>query len=152
MRLIIISLAVLVATPAFADRDHDRDHRGGVVVKERVVVKPVVKERVVVRDHRYQGPIRANRRVIERRPVYVNNGRYVFANGRSFVYTRPIIRERYYNRSVRPVVLVEHYDPQPGYVWVAGSWGWGGSEWVWTGGHYEADASIRVYYDDGSWE
>src|SRR5690242_5980395 len=108
MRLITISLALFVATPALADHDHDRgEHRGGVVVKEKVVVRPVVKERVVVRDHRYQGPIRANRRVIERRPVYVNNGRYVFANGRSYVYTRPVIRERYYNRAVRPQVIVE---------------------------------------------
>ena len=52
----------------------------------------------------------------------------------------------------RPVVLVENYQPVSGYVWINGGWSWDGREWIWTGGHYEADAQIRVYYDDGSWD
>jgi hypothetical protein len=101
---------------------------------------------------RYTGPIRANRRVIERRPIYVNNGRFVFHNGVTRVYNRPVISRRYYDRRFRPTVVVENYPAQHGYIWVGGSWGWGGSEWVWTGGHYAADPSFSVYYDDGSWE
>lgn len=108
--------------------------------------------RVIVRDHRYRGPVRVDRKRIDRRPVRVINGRYVFSGGVSYRYTRPVIRERYYNVRVRPQVVVERYPAQPGYVWVSGSWGWDGREWVWTSGYYAPDPSITVYYDDGSWE
>lgn len=80
----------------------------------------------VARDHR--GP-----RVTH---VRVSNGRYVFPGGVVRVYKRPMIRERYYNVHVRPPIIVEAYDPVPGYVWAAGSWTWGGAEWVWTPGYW----------------
>ena len=51
-------------------------------------------------------------------------------------YRRPVIREHYYDVHVRPAIIVESYDPVPGYVWVAGGWNWGGSEWVWTPGYW----------------
>jgi hypothetical protein len=46
-----------------------------------------------------------------------------------------VIREHYYNVHVRPALVVESYDPVPGYVWVHGEWTWGGSEWVWQPGY-----------------
>jgi hypothetical protein len=67
-------------------------------------------------------------------------GRYVFPGGVVRVYHRPVIREHYRNRHVRPAIIVENYDPVPGYVWVAGSWTWGGSEWVWSPGYWAAAA------------
>jgi hypothetical protein len=72
--------------------------------------------------------------------VRVNGGRYVFPGGVVRVYKRPKIR-RYYDIHVRPSVVVEHYDPVPGYVWVSGGWSWGGSEWVWTPGYWSADVA-----------
>lgn len=68
--------------------------------------------------------------------VRVNNGRYVFPGGVVRVYHRPVIRTHYYDVHVRPPVIVESYDPVPGYMWVAGSWTWGGGEWVWTPGYW----------------
>lgn len=72
--------------------------------------------------------------------VRVVNGRYMFPGGVVRVYKRPKVR-RYYDIHVRPTVVVEHYDPVPGYVWVRGNWGWGGSEWVWTPGYWSADVA-----------
>jgi len=71
--------------------------------------------------------------------VRVNNGRYVFPGGVVRTYKRPKHR-RYYDRSVRPAIIVEAYDPVPGYVWVAGGWNWGGAEWVWTPGYWSVEA------------
>jgi hypothetical protein len=107
---------------------------------------------VVVRDHRDSRPVVRQRRVVTRQPIYVNNGRYVFAGGVSRAYVRPVISTRYYNYRVRPSIIVENYDPVPGSVWVAGTWRWNGFEWVWGSGYYAPDARVRVYYDDGSWE
>ena len=98
---------------------------------------------VVVRDHRSGGGgggavvVRGH----GRGHVRVTNGRYVFPGGVVRVYKRPKVR-RYYDIHVRPAVVVEAYDPVPGYVWVAGSWGWGGSEWVWTPGYWSADVAV----------
>lgn len=61
-----------------------------------------------------------------RRPIYVS---------------RPIIRERYYNYYRRPTLIVENYNAQPGYFWVAGAWSWSGAEWIWQPGHYQPDPS-----------
>lgn len=174
MRLITISvLAVsLWTSAAFADRyrDNRRDDRRPVVRDNRGDYRrdsrPVVRDNrtyqrdrgVVVRDNRsysrprYTGPIRANRRVIERRPLYVSSGRFTFHNGRTVVYNRPIIREHYYDFRIRPQIVVENYPAQYGYIWVSGNWSWNGYEWVWASGHYEPDASINVYYDDDSWD
>ena len=85
----------------------------------------------MVRDHR--GPRGGGR-------VRVVNGRYVFPGGVVRVYKRPKIR-RYYDVHVRPTVIVEQYDPVPGYVWVSGGWSWGGAEWVWTPGYWSADVA-----------
>ena len=131
---------MLLGGVAFADRDHRdyRDYRGSHTV----------------RDHRghgdyrsYHRPVYRDRRVLvhHRRPIYVNNGRYDFGNGRHYRYVRPVINRRYYDYRVRPQVVVENYQAVSGYVWVPGSWSWNGYEWVWTAGHYEID---RAYYDD----
>jgi hypothetical protein len=179
MRFLSITiLAVIVSTSAIASADtyrrddrkdrrddrRDRREQRPVVRDNRTYNRPVVRDnrtynRPVVRDNRtysrprYQGPVRANRRVIERRPLYVNNsGRFTFHNGRTVVYTRPVIRERYYDVRVRPQIIVENYPSQYGYIWVSGAWGWNGGEWQWTSGHYDADPSFGVYYDDDSWD
>ena len=85
-------------------------------------------------------------RNVDRRPIYVNNSRYVFNNGRTFHYRRPVINYRYTNYRVRPQLLVENYDTVPGYIWVSGRWNWTGYEWDWVAGHYEIDPSY--HYDD----
>jgi len=139
----ILPLTLLALTlfggVAAADRHYRRHERGG--------------GGVVVRDHR-SGPVvvRHNRRAVTRAPVYVSNGRYVFHGGVSRTYVRPVIRQRYYNVRMRPALVVENYEPQAGYVWVAGHWNWNGYEWVWTSGYYAPDARVRVWYDDGSYE
>ncbi|MBA3542681.1 MAG: YXWGXW repeat-containing protein [Deltaproteobacteria bacterium] len=143
---------------ATADRHHG--NRGGVRGgRGPVVVRgggPVVRGGgpVVVRGDRrhYSGPVRANRRVIDRRPIYVSNNQFTFRGGVTTRYVRPAIRQRYYDVRYRPSVIVESYPAQSGYIWVSGQWSWGGSEWVWVSGHYEADPQYSVYYDDGSWE
>ncbi|HWU86674.1 MAG TPA: hypothetical protein VN253_05345 [Kofleriaceae bacterium] len=143
-RLLPLTLLALtlLGGAAFADhrryerRDERRDDRGPVV-----------------RDHREPRPVvRQDRRVVTRNRVYVNNGRYVFNGGVSRTYVRPVIRQRYYNVRVRPQIVVENYDPVPGYVWVTGNWQWNGYEWVWTSGYFAPDTRYRVWYDDGSWE
>ena len=138
----------------------NRTYRRPVVRDNRTYRRPIVRDnrrynnrRPIVRNHRvYRGPIRANRRAIRRNRLYVNNGVFRFHNGRTVVYRRPAIRRHYYDVRFRPQVIVEDYPDQYGYIWVSGSWNWNGREWYWTGGHYEPDPSIQVYYDDGSWE
>ena len=87
-----------------------------------------------------------------RRPVYVNDGRFVFSSGVSRSYQRPVIYTRYYNARVRPRIIVENYPSEPGYIWVSGGWTWIGSEWQWGGGHYAPDPQYSTYYDDGSYD
>ena len=130
-------------------RDH-RSYQRPVVRDNRYYNRPVRENRVS--RPRYTGTIHANRRVIDRRPIYVNNGRFTFHNGHTYVYSRPVISERYYNVRIRPQIIVESHPAQYGYIWVDGSWGWSGYEWTWSGGHYEADPSYSVYYDDDSYE
>lgn len=108
-----------------------RDHREGpapapVVVRDHRAGRP--EGGVVVREHERRGPVVTH--------VRVTNGRYTFPGGVVRVYHRPVIREHYYNVHVRPPLIVESYEPVPGYVWMAGSWGWGGSEWVWNPGYW----------------
>lgn len=120
-------LCLMFAGESFAGR-HGRGHgsagaNGGVVVRESGPRRPVV----------VRGGGHAR--------VQVSNGRYVFPGGVVRTYRRPRIRERYYDVHVRPAVVVEQYDPVPGYVWVAGSWSWGGREWIWAPGYWAvADA------------
>jgi hypothetical protein len=161
MRLITLSLlaVTLWSGVAVADRDRDhrddrhdrRDNRRDNYRDNRRDTRHTVRDNRV-RRQRYRGTVRANRRVIVRRPLYTNNGRFTFHTGRTVVYQRPIIRERYYNVRVRPQVIVENYPSQDGYIWVSGQWTWGGSEWQWQGGHYEPDPAYSNYYDDGSYE
>lgn len=97
---------------------------------------------VVVRDHRGGGgPVvvqRGGRGGPRVSHVRMAGGRYMFPGGVVRVYKRPVIREHYYNRYRRPAVIVEAYDPVPGYVWVGGGWNWGGAEWVWSPGYWSA--------------
>jgi hypothetical protein len=165
-RILPITLLALtlLGGVAFADRDHRRDRRDDRRDDRRndrydrrgpAVQGPAVRDH---RDRRYvrrpdhRTDRRHDRRPVVRNRVYVNNGRYVFNGGVSRTYVRPVIRHRYYNYRVRPTVIVENYDPVPGYVWVAGQWQWNGYEWIWMSGHYAPDTRYRVWYDDGSWE
>ncbi|MBS1119945.1 MAG: repeat (2 copies) [Deltaproteobacteria bacterium] len=154
----LITLSVLLVTLAggtsIADHGRGRGRDRGPVVRDHRDRD----DRRTVRDNRrdnrrrYEGPIRANRRVVDRRPIYVSNGRFVFQGGVSRTYTRPVIRQRYFDVRIRPQIIVESYPAQAGYIWVTGQWSWAGNEWTWVSGHYEADPSFSVYYDDGSWE
>jgi hypothetical protein len=103
------------------------------------------------RDYRRDNYRDNNRQRVryERRPVYVNNGRFVFNGGITRTYNRPVIRHRYYDYRYRPSIFVENYDPVPGYIWVAGSWSWNGYEWIWSSGYFAVDQNYteEVYYD-----
>jgi hypothetical protein len=142
MKSIVAALTLtLFGGVAAADRDNHHDHDRGPVARDHRGD-----------EHRVNRPAqRANRRVISRRAVYANNGRFVFASG-SRAYTRPVIHARYYNARVRPAIVVENYQPEPGYIWVSGQWAWSGREWLWGDGHFVADPQYSNYYDDGSYD
>lgn len=119
----------------------------------------------VVRDHRgsYREPVRTydrgsyrnynnnyRQRVrYERRPIYNTNGRFVFNGGVTRVYNRPVFRTRYTDYRYRPQVIIQNYDPVPGYIWVQGNWNWSGYEWVWSDGYWAVDTNYSddAYYD-----
>jgi hypothetical protein len=141
MRRTLVAVSIfcmLLPAAAFAGRGHRGGPRGGgggrVIVRDHRAPAPAVRDHragrgpVVVRDRR-PGP-RGHRH------VRVVNGRYMFPGGVVRVYKRPHFHRHYYDRRVRPPIIVEAYDPVPGYVWVAGSWTWGGGEWVWTPGYW----------------
>ena len=73
----------------------------------------------------------------------MNGNRYVFPGGVVRTYKRPKYAV-YRNRAVRPAIIVEHYDPVPGYVWIGGGWTWGGGQWVWSPGYWQA--SVEPVY------
>jgi hypothetical protein len=159
MRFITLSLLALLMFGSVADADrYDRrdrgdrrdDRRDSYRRDNRSYNRPVVRNNY--RRERYRGPVRANRRVIDRRPIYISGNSYRFHNGRQVVYNRPIIRQRYYDVRFRPQVVVENYPAQYGYIWVSGHWNWNGGEWQWVGGHYAPDPSISQYYDDDSYD
>jgi hypothetical protein len=142
----VMIVSLMFGGAAYADHWHGGGGGHGPVVRDhREGPAPAP---VVVRDHRNPGPAVGH----DRRPeggvavrdhrgggydhVRVNNGRYVFPGGVVRVYQRPVIREHYYNVRVRPPLIVESYEPVPGYMWMAGSWGWGGAEWVWNPGYW----------------
>lgn len=139
--LVLISSLLLPAGAAFADRGHRGGKHGGKHDRDRIVVRDHRdndRRGPAVRDHRDGGrPDGHGPRV---KHVRVNNGRYVFPGGVVRVYKRPVIRQRYTDVRVRPAVIVEQYDPVPGYVWVRGNWTWGGGEWVWTPGYWSVAA------------
>lgn len=132
-RVAAILCALLGTTYAdhyHGDRGHGpviRDHRGGGPVIAHGGGGPVV------RDHR--GPERRGPVVTH---VRVSGGRYVFPGGVVRTYRRPVIHEHYRDRHRRPALIVETYDPVPGYVWVGGGWSWSGYEWMWTPGYWSA--------------
>jgi hypothetical protein len=122
----------LFAGTAYADHHHG----GGPVIRDHRAPTRTV----VVHDHgRHEGGVVVHERRGHRDHVRVVNGRYAFPGGVVRVYHRPHFREHYYNVHVRPAVVVEHYDPVPGYVWVAGSWQWSGREWIWNDGYWAPD-------------
>lgn len=166
MRLLTLSiLSILFASaPAFAQH-----HRGGrTIVRGHGSVSVSVggsfgghRDRggTVVRGQRggtvvqrYSGQVSHDRRVVYRRPLYHNNGRFTFHNGQTVVYRRPVIRDQYYDYRVRPQPIVESYPNQNGYIWVNGSWSWNGYEWTWTAGYYAPDPNYQTYYSDGSYD
>jgi len=154
MRRIIFTVLALMLLGGVASADHrwrrGRDtsnHSGGTVVRDHRYREPVRVDRSY-RDNTYRQRVR-----VDRRPVYVNNGRFVFTGGVSRVYNRPVIRHRYYDYRYRPQIVVENYDPVPGYIWIQGSWSWNGYEWLWTSGYYSPDASYNDgYYDDAYYQ
>jgi hypothetical protein len=140
LRIILASLTLTMAG-GVASADHDRrDDR------------PTVRDQRHDQPQRVNRPGRSDRRVVNRRPVYVNHGRFAFGGGVTHTYSHSVIRGRYYNARVRPQVLVENYNPVPGYLWVPGQWGWSGGEWHWANGYYSADPQYSTYYDDGSYD
>lgn len=156
--LVVLALA-LTSGVALADRNRwngnrGRDRGGRVDNSNR-------SGGVIVRDNRDRGwrdrgrsdyRDRTNyRRVrVERRPVHVNGGRFVFHGGVSRTYVRPVIRQRYFDFRFRPQIVVESYDPVPGYIWVAGSWTWSGREWMWSSGYWAVDPNNQYNYYDSS--
>ena len=144
---------MLMGGVAAADRDRGwrghRDssrHSGGTVVRDHRHREPVRVDRRDYRDNRYRDRHRGNYRRVDRRPVYVNNGRFVFNGGYSRHYTRPVIRQRYYDYRYRPQVIIQNYDPVPGYVFVQGHWNWSGYEWLWVDGYWAPDPSYQQDY------
>ncbi|HEY4175951.1 MAG TPA: hypothetical protein VGM90_03935 [Kofleriaceae bacterium] len=150
-RIILMALTGLTLSSgvALADRHgggHDRreerqDHRE--IRQDRREIRQDRRE-----DHRWDRRADSrwggNRTYVRSRPVYRNNTWY-FNGGVTRTYHRPEIRYHYRNYYQRPTILVENYDPMPGYVWVAGNWAWSGFEWTWSPGHYEVDANYDGY-------
>ncbi len=157
----IIPMALIALTlsggAAFADRWERGDRRhntntshysGGVRVdNSRHRQRPVRVDRRYDNNRRYD-----NRRVVvnRARPTFRNN-RFYFTGGYYRPYTRPVINVRYRNYYQRPAVIVENYDPVPGYIWIQGRWNWDGYEWQWIPGHYEVDQSYNGGYYDGTY-
>ena len=146
-----LALAALTLSGGVALADHRRGgDRRGDRHENRWQRNDRGHDRVVVNRggdrSRWSGGVRVTRT----RPTYRNNTFY-FNGGHSYAYHRPVIRYRYRNYYQRPAIIVENYDPVPGYVWVTGNWNWNGYEWNWIDGHYEVDVNYDGYgdYDDG---
>ena len=158
MRRIIFTLLALMLLGGVASADRDwrrrgRDtshHPGGTVVRDHRHHDSYRgdRDRPRYRDYRSYNRVR-----VDRRPVYVNNGRFVFHGGYTRNYHRPVIRQRYYDYHYRPQIIVENYDPVPGYIWIQGHWHWSGYEWVWTNGYYAPDPNwTEPYYQDSYYD
>jgi hypothetical protein len=158
MRRIITLTALalgLIGGVASADRRGDRDNRFGG--RDRVVNRDnrnnnnnwnrgqSTRGQRVDRGTRYDRG-RTVVRVNRTRPVFRNGGFY-FSGGFHRPYVRPVINVRYREYSRRPALIVENYDPVPGYIWMQGSWQWSGYEWNWVAGHYEVDQNYTADYD-----
>ncbi len=121
---------------ALADRHYGggraeiRDHRGDNV-------------RYRQDNRRWNRGYRNNARVVQAnrvRPTFRNN-RFYFGDNTYRAYHRPVINVRYRDYSRRPTMIIENYDPVPGYFWSQGNWEWNGYEWTWIPGHYEVDTN-----------
>jgi hypothetical protein len=179
MRLLTLSILAVILSSGIANADRDRyrddnrrpvvrdnrsrpvvrDNRGTTVVRDNRRQRTYTPNRTVVRGGRsyvtrprYNGVVRRDRVIVDRRPLYHSNNTFRFHNGQTVVYRRPVFTTRYYDVRIRPQIVVENYPAQYGYIWVNGSWNWNGGEWIWTGGHYEPDPAIKVYYNDGSYD
>ncbi len=159
----IIPMTVLALTllggVASADRwhgrrDHSHHNAGGVGVRDHRWDGRHDRRRYDDRrydDRRYDDR-RYDRRVVYQRsrPSFRNN-RFYFSGGYYRPYVRPVIQYRYRDYYQRPALLIENYDPVPGYVWIRGQWQWDGYEWQWQAGHYEIDQSYNGDYYDGTY-
>lgn len=145
MRKIILAALFLIVAggTAMADRHHGRDHqRNGGWDRDRNARRThVVRNQPTYRRQHYN-----DYRWRDRRPVYASSNRFVFANGYTRYYNRPVIRHRYTDYRYRPSLIVENYDPVEGYIWVPGNWSWDGYQWNWVGGHYEVDVNYGYPY------
>src|SRR5215470_17032234 len=56
-------------------------------------------------------------------------------------YHAPVIRAHYYNYYRRPALIVETFEPVPGYAWIHGDWRWSGAEWLWVPGYWAVAAA-----------
>ena len=133
--LMLLSGGLAVAGP------HGGGGGGGVVRDHRSYGGGGGGGGVVVRDHRGYGggPVYRGGG-----PVRVSGGRYMFPGGVVRVYNRPVIREHYYSYYRRPALIVENYDPVPGYVWMHGNWQWNGVEWIWAPGYWAVGGGVSV--------
>jgi WXXGXW repeat (2 copies) len=41
--------------------------------------------------------------------------------------------------------------PGPGYIWIEGHWGWGGSAYQWVPGRWEQPPSAHRHWERGEW-
>jgi hypothetical protein len=60
----------------------------------------------------------------------------------------------YYAAVPPPPVRVEAFGPAPGpgYVWINGYWGWGGSAYAWVPGRYVRPPRARAVWVSPRWE
>jgi hypothetical protein len=145
-RIIIFTLLGLTLSTGAALADRQRgDHRGDYRGDRRGDYRG----RETIRNPRDPVWHQRHRPVVQRRPIYVNNGYYQFHNGYRYRYARPVIQRRYFDYRVRPQIVVENYQPVEGYVWVPGQWQWNGAEWTWLSGHYAVDPSYSYDSEDG---
>jgi hypothetical protein len=156
MQRLILSALVVALTGGVASADRFHDQRERTVVRDhrsdnRTTVRVQPQRNWDNGRHWDNGRRWENRSrvVVQRQPVYANNNRF-YVNGHYHNYYRPVIHTRYYNYRYRPQILVENYDPIPGYIWIQGGWNWNGYEWIWTSGHYQVDPAY-TYYDDGGY-
>jgi len=160
-RIITLAAIALGLSGGVALADRSNGGRGGrSEVRDHRNDRPVVRNNDR-RDNRWRGndnrwrgndnrryDNRTRVRVVRERPSFRGN-RFYFSGGTYREYHRPVINVRYRDYYRRPALIVENYDPMPGYLWIQGSWNWTGYEWSWVPGHYEVDQN---YQDDAYYE
>lgn len=127
----LLSTGIAAAGPRGGGGAAVRDHRSvgsGAVVRDH---RSYAGGGAAVRDHRAGTVVREHRG-----PVHVSGGRYVFPGGVVRTYRAPVIRAHYYSYYRRPALIVESYEPVPGYMWMHGNWRWNGVEWLWLPGYW----------------